>query len=186
MERAVSDATGAATFQRLIEKPEAPYKLRVEHPAYAVWSGVIAESGETVVALEPGGMLLAHVRSNGTAPPRPLMLTVDLNGGGAAEAHVEMDAGVPCAGKIEAPGFVPSEWGCDLRVSQEDGWRRQTVNLNMQDGKADFTAVGLVPGTYSASLRTINQAQSRDATFSLGPDGDAKLTLDFAADETGN
>lgn len=444
MERAVSDATGAATFQRLIEKPEAPYKLRVEHPAYAVWSGVISESGETVVELEPGGKLLAHVRSNGTAPPRPLMLTVDLDGGGVpfpddevkrmalsdadgdlvishlppgkhewvlyerylngdliayaagtvwpesitrgsteitagetqelwidltdtglfpdtnlplgsiagriridgepgrhmsirattrydgesssqgsevdgrgdfdlgalpagqvamhvqattfnpdgwsvltiytakfellegqeqfldldwktseirvsvatadgtpveganvqleggsdnyggtstpkassahdgvaslkllgsgdfkvtamhndfglgrsevhvpadgggAEAHVEMDAGVPCAGKIEAPGFVPSEWGGYLRVSQEDGWRRQTVNLNMQDGKADFAAVGLVPGTYSASLRTINQAQSRDATFSLGPDGDAKLTLNFAANEAGN
>jgi len=444
MERTVSDAVGAASFERLLAKPEAPYRLRVEHPGYAVWSGGFDAKGDTVIELDQGGTLVAHVRNHGKGPPQPLMLGVYLDGGNvpfpddevermalsdedgnltishlppgnhrwilwerylngdliayvsgsvwrqnitdgsieitagqtqelwidltdlglfpdeslpmgsvagriridgepardmdvwvnvnydgkskgensaidggghfdlgelpagqarlhvqattrtpdgwsistiyeaafellpgderffdlewqtaeirvsvvaadgspaegvsifmrggnddfggssipnatsgedgiavlslfgngdfkvtgshsshgigrssvlvpagatSVEAHVELSTGITCKGKVLAPGFVPNEWGSYLYFRQEDGWRNQNVQVEIVDGEADFTAVGLAPGEYTVYLMGVNQVHSPSTTFTLTAGGDAELKLEFSADDEGD
>jgi hypothetical protein len=100
----------------------------------------------------------------GSAPVEPLVIA--------------LEAGVPCAGRIEIPG---ADGSFHLFFTTIDAmWIGGTKEVELAGGSGEFSVQGLPPGAYQAQL----YSRDREDRFSplrveLGPNGDRELRLRF-------
>jgi len=172
----VEAASGAPIAGALVTA----YRVDERHGPWNASSDVATDaSGEVSIVVLEAGMYMIQAKAEGRAEMRA---TTQVGGSeGASATELRLSRAVPCAGRVavEERRNDPEELSY-LQVYHERSGQSAGTVLVAPDFAFDLDGLG--PGDYRTWIY-VHGRQGEQQSFTLGPDGDRNLILEFIPEE---